>query len=284
MSTIQKAFVFIVLVLALLTATVQLVLFAQRDNWRSKYDEVAAQVADARSKMTAAQNELKNVKDNAATKMADMESQLAAKTNELNDTQRQLESALADKTNLASLVSTANAKMEALSQNMESLTAMNEALSKAKDAAEAELLQVKAQAQQAEEQFTIVARKAKDLEAKVASLEEQVQARDKKIKLLAQKVEALSQYAPDVGPSVSVTSEANLFGKVTGLSNDRQTAYISLGKDDGVVDNMVLMIYKADGTYAADAKVYQVGAHKTAARIIKPVRATISEGDYVANK
>ena len=234
--------------------------------------------------MAAAQNELKNVKDNAATKMADMESQLASKTNEVNDTQRQLESVLADKANLASLVATANAKLEAVGQNMASLTAMNEALTKAKDAAEADLVQVKAQAQEAEEQFTIVARKAKDLQAKTASLEEQVKARDENIRLLNQKVEALSQYAPDIGPSVSVAAEAKLFGKVTGLSKDRQTAYISVGKDDGVVNGMLLMVYKADGTYAADAKVYQVGADKTAARIMKPVRATIAEGDYVANK
>ena len=46
MSTIQKAFVFIVLVLAVLTATVQLVLFAQRANWSAKYKEEASKVKD----------------------------------------------------------------------------------------------------------------------------------------------------------------------------------------------------------------------------------------------
>ena len=58
----------------------------------------------------------------------------------------------------------------------------------------------------------------------------------------------------------------------------------AIGSDDGVVEGMRLIVYKPDGAFIAKAKVYNLSADKSAARIIQPVYGTIAEGDNVTNE
>jgi len=284
LSTIQKAFVFIVLVLAVLSAAVQLVLFAQRDDWRSKYRQADAQIRDITSDLNAARAELEKVKADKSTAVSDLESQLASTRNELDDCRRELESAQADKANLESLVSTANAKLDIFGQRMDALAQRGEELSAAKQAAEEELAEVRAAWQDAEEQLVLASRKARDLEEKVASLEDELAERMDRIRKLEQEVEVLRQYYPGETMDVSPAATTEILGKITGVSDDRGTIYLSIGSQDGVENGMVLMVFKPDGTYVAEAKVFNVSGDKSAARILKPVYATVLEGDYVGNK
>jgi predicted RNase H-like nuclease (RuvC/YqgF family) len=209
---------------------------------------------------------------------------LASVRTDLESVARQLGSALSDKTNLETLVSTANAKLETIGQNMEALDARNDQLNTAKLNLEEELMKMKADLQDAQEQYTIASRKAKDLEEKVSSLEQQVAEKTERVRNLAQEVEVLRQYYPGEVPTITAAPAVKVYGRITGMSADRSDIYLSIGADDGVTNGMLLIVYKAGGTYAADARVFNVSAGKSAARVIKPVRATIAEGDNVANK
>lgn len=284
MSTIQKAFIFIVLVLAFLSATVQLVLFAQRDDWKQKHNDVAATVSDLKRDAKDLTKQLSQVREEKASATADLESQLASTRNELATTQRDLESQRSDKANLESLVSTANAELAIVAEKIEAVAARNDELNTAKNAAEEELAEVKAARLTAEEQLTLARRKADDLEGQTASLEEQVASRHERIRKLEKEVDLLRRYYRGPNVTVPVTESTAIYGRVTKLSKDRNSVFVSIGKDDGVTQGMVFMIYKADGTYAADAVVYNISADKCAATVVKPTRAQIAEGDNVASK
>lgn len=284
MSTIQKAFVFIVLVLAVLAMTVQLVLFAQRDNWSAKHEESEAQVRQLTNDLNGAKAELAQVKLDKSNAVADLESQLASTQNELANARRELESTMADKANLTSLVSTATVKLESLDQSMTALAGRNEELAAAKQAAEEELAEVKAARQDAEEQLALASRKARDLDQKVTSLQEEISERSDRIRNLEQEVAVLSQYYPGETVEVMAPAEIEILGKITEVAADRSTVYLSIGSEDGIENGMLLMVFKTDGTYVSDAKVFNVSGSKSAARVLKPVYATVTEGDYVANK
>ncbi len=284
MSTIQKAFVFIVVILALVTATVQLVLFAQRVDWSERHQEAQRQVTTLTAELNSATAELAQVRSDKTTAVTDLEAQLASTQNDLDAARRRLESALTDKANLEALVSTANAKLEVVAQNMEALAVRNEELNVAKQAAEEELVRVSAARQDAEEQLTLVSRQARDLQEQVSSLEETVAERADRIRTLQQEVEVLRQYYPVDPVALEVVPEVTVFGRIKQVSDDRETIYLSIGSDDGVENGMTLMIYKADGTYVADARIFNVSPDQSAARVLRPVYATVMEGDYVANK
>ncbi len=284
MSTVQKAFVFIVLVLAVLTATVQLVLFAQKDDLSAKLKLEQGKSADLQKSLTNTQRELEQVKADKTAKVTSLEAELKSTQNDLEGAMRDLESALTDKANLGSLVSTANAKLETFGLRLDALATANETLNAAKTDLEETLTKTKADLQDAQEQYTIASRKAKDLEEKVGLLEQQVSEKTQQIRDLQQEVEVLRLHYPGEVPTITAPTAPQVLGKITSISADRSVVYISVGTDDGVADGMLLMIYKGDGTYVADAKVFNVSADKSAARVIKPVRATIAEGDHVADK
>ncbi len=284
MSTVQKAFIFIVLVLAVLTATVQLVLFAQRNDFSAKFKEEQKKASDLQKNLNTATRSLEQVKADKSAAVADLEAELASVRTDLDTAARQLESARSDKANLETLVSAATAKLETIGQNMEALTARNDQLNTAKLNLEEELMKVKADLQDSQEQYTIASRNAKDLEEKVSSLEQQLAEKTERARNLQQEVEVLRQYYPGEVPTITAAPAVEVLGKVTGMSADRSDIYLSIGSDDGVTNGMLLIVYKANGTYAADARVFNVSAGKSAARVIKPVRATIAEGDNVANK
>lgn len=284
MSTIQKAFVFIVLIMAVLAATVQLVLFAQRDNWSARYEESEGQVKQLTSDLNKAKGELAQVTSDKSTAVADLESQLASTQNGLADARRELESTMADKDNLTSLVSTATVKLESLDQSMAALASRNVELAAGKQAAEEELAEVKAARQDAQEQLALASRKVRDLDQKVTSLDEEVSERSDRIRKLEQQVAVLSQYYPGAAVDVSAPTQIEVLGKITEIASDRSTVYLSIGSEDGVENGMLLMIFKTDGTYVSDGKVFNVSGSKSAAKILKPVYGTVTEGDYVANK
>ena len=162
MSTVQKAFVFIVLVLAVLTATVQLVLFAQKEDLSAKLKLEQSTSRDLQKKLTDAERALEQVTAEKTAAVTRLESELKTTQNELDGAIRDRDSALADKANLGSLVSTANAKLETIGQNMDALAARNDALNTAKINLEDTLTKTKADLQDAQEQYTIASRRVKD--------------------------------------------------------------------------------------------------------------------------
>lgn len=284
MSTIQKAFIFIVVVLAVLTAAVNLVLFAQRSNWREMYTKQGDTLKAAQADLTAAKKELQTTKDADTAKAAELENKVGALTTQLESTTKDLDLLRGDKSRMETLASELKANYDILSTNMEALAQRTKELQTAKEAAEAQLTEVKAAAQTAEETLAISERKATDLAAQVKGLGDQLAERDNQIKLLQQKVDVLLTYAPPVGPSVAPASKQPVHGKVTGFTKDGSTVFISVGTDDGVVEQMLLLIYKSGGNFVAFAKVYDAAADKSAARIVQPVYGTIAEGDNVTNK
>lgn len=282
MSTVQKAFTLIVLVLAVLTAAAQLALFAQRQDWKGKYETASSDASKYKKQFNDKTRELKTAKDDASNTASSLNVQLKAAESELSNLNNKLDAALADKSIIEELATRANVKLDGISQNLEALEARNEQILLAKEAVDEELAVVRDAALNAKEQLTVVSRRAEDLSEKTIALEEQLARRGAEVAGLRQKVEVLKQYAPDLGPAVPVVSGTVVHGKVTSI--DRDTVYLSVGSDDGVKKGMLLLIYKADGTYAADAKVRRVDADKSAARVIQPVRAAIEEGDNVATK
>jgi predicted nucleic acid-binding Zn-ribbon protein len=283
LSTIQKAFVFIVLVLALLTAAVNLVLFAQRTNWKEKSAATEKDLADCQAKATASDKASQTTISTNKSDILNLQTQVASLTTDLQNAKSDLESTRADKSVIEGLASELKAKVDILAKNMDALQQRMDELDKAKQAAEAKLEEEKTARQNAEEQLAIANRKDKDLSVKVDSFTEQLNARDEEIKNLTQKVNVMSAYAPQIG-SVPTPTSQRIFGSISGISDDGTVVYFTVGGDDGVKDGMLFIVYKADGTYIAQAKIYEVSAKKSAARVIPPVVGTISEGDNVANK
>jgi len=283
LSTIQKAFVFIVLVLAVLTAAVNLVLFAQRTNWKAKSAQSEQALADCQTKATAADKASQTTIATNKSDILNLQTQLATVTSDLQNAKNDLESTRADKAVIEGLASELKAKVDILAKNMDAIQQRTDELEKAKQAAEASLEEEKTARQNAEEQLAIANRKSKDLSVKVDSFNEQLAARDEEIKSLTQTVNVLRAYAPGIANVPTPTSQ-RIFGSVSGISDDGTVVYFTVGSDDGVKDGMLFIIYKADGTYIGQAKIYEVSAKKSAARVIPPVVGTISEGDNVANK
>ena len=285
MSTIQKAFIFIVVVLAILTAAVNLVLFAQRTNWRDQYTKQSTTLKDTQSKLDTALKALTAANEAAAAKIGELENELAAANTELTARTSELESTRADKGQMEALVSGLTAKYADLSGNFDALSTRLQELQAAKDADDAKMETLKLAAMKAEEDFAMADRKAKDLTIQVAGLTDQLAAGKNQIDMLAKKIAVFeANYGPTAGPSTVPTSIKPVYGRVTRLSSDGATAFASVGADDGVVDGMLLLIYKADGTYVATAKVYEVAARQSAARILQPLLGSIVEGDNVTNK
>ena len=284
MSTIQKAFIFIVVVLAVLTAAVNLVLFAQRSNWREMYNKQGDTLKAAQADSAATKKELQATKDADTAKAAELENKVGALTTQLESTTKDLDLIRDDKSRMETLATELKANYDVLSTNMDALAQRTKELQTAKEAAEAQLTEVKAAAQTAEETLAISERKATDLAAQVKGLTDQIAERDTQLKLLQQKVDVLLTYAPPVGPSIVPASKQPVHGRVTGFSKDGSAVFISVGSDDGVVSGMLLLIYKVGGNFVAFAKVYDVAPDQAAARIVQPVYGTIAEGDNVTNK
>lgn len=284
MNTIQKAFIFVVLVLAVLVATTTLVLFAQRTNWKGQAAETEKTLADTKAQLAGSQKDLASARDASAAKSLELESKVAALTTELANTKRDLESTMADKSQMTTLATAISQKMEIMSKDMSVLSQRTAELQLAKEAAEAKLEEVRTAAMSAEENLIIAERKVKDYEAKIASLTDQLSARDDQIKKYEQQVAAMAPFAPPVSPQLTAPPKHPVFGRVTGLAKDRTSVFVSVGSDDGVTKGMKLIIYKSNGTYIGEAQVYSVSANQSAARIIEPVVGTVAEGDNVTNK
>ena len=284
MSTIQKAFIFIVVVLAVLTAAVTLVLFAQRTNWKVEYDKQTGALKDTQKQLDATKKDLAAANDAHAAKVAELESKIGSLTTQLTTATNDLDSVRADKAHMETIANDLTASFNILTKKMDVLAQRTAELQTAKEAAEKTLEEVKAAATSAREQLAISERRARDLAVQVDDLTKEAASREDRMKVLQQKIDILASFAPPVGPSIAPATKQPVFGKITGLSKDGSTAFLSVGSDDGVVKDMLLLIYKSDGTYVAKAKVYDVAADKAAARIVKPAVGTIAEGDNVTNE
>jgi len=218
--------------------------------------------------------------------MKDMEVQIAGLQGDLRDTQASLENTRNDKAMQEALTTELKGNVAILAANMEQYSARVQELQVAREAADRQLEDVKAAAQDAQEQLVIAERKNRDLDSKISTLTEQVSARDEQIQSLQQRVNVLQVYAPNVGatPAPATSAKVEVYGKVTGIANDGDTIFVSLGSDDGIKDGMTLLVYKNDGTYIATAQINSVSADKSAARVLSPVLGTITEGDNVTNK
>ena len=284
MSTIQKAFIFIVVVLAVLTAAVTLVLFAQRTNWKVEYDKQTGALKDTQKQLDTTKKDLAAANDAHAAKVAELESKIGSLTTQLTTATNDLDSVRADKAHMETVANDLTASFNILTKKMDVLAQRTAELQTAKEAAEKTLEEVKAAATSAREQLAISERRARDLAVQVDDLTKEAASREDRMKVLQQKIDILASFAPPVGPSIAPATKQPVFGKITGLSKDGSTAFLSVGSDDGVVKDMLLLIYKSDGTYVAKAKVYDVAADKAAARIVKPAVGTIAEGDNVTNE
>lgn len=285
MSTIQKAFTFIVLVLALLAASVNLVLFAQRTNWKAEAGKVTDSLKDTQQQLAKLEAEKASQESVANAKILELQTRANALSDDLKNSESTLANERAVRGVQEQIASELKAKLEIIGQNMAAMDKRTGELSEAKDAAETKLAEVKAAAQTAEEQLVIANRVNKDLSVKVDSLTEQLAARDARVKTLEKRVDALSVYAPTLSETMADTAGAPpIYGKVTRLAKDGTAVYVSIGEDDGVTEGTSLLIYKANGTYIATAKVYHVGADQAAARLLPPVVGTVMEGDNVTNR
>ncbi len=284
MSTIQKAFIFIVVVLAVLTAAVNLVLFAQRANWFEKAKAVETELAKVKAEAQTAKKDLADAKESHSAKVSALEIEKNTLKTDLDAKTADLETVRADKAQLEGLAADLKAGMQILSVNVDALAQRTKELQQAKDLAEARLEEVRAAALSAEENLAISERKARDLASQTESLTQELASRDDKIDSLQKAIDIYKSYTGDIGPVVPAASKKAVFGKITGMSRDGNTAFVSVGADDGIYKDMMLLVYKADGTFVANAKVYDVSADKAAARIVAPVVGTIAEGDNVTNK
>lgn len=284
MNTVQKAFVFIVLVLAVLTMAASVVLFSERTNWKGSSVDANKQLADTKADLAKNRADLKEANALHQNRSQAYDAELAGLKTDLTTLKNALESTQADKAQMETLVADLKTQLNLVGNSMETLGTRTAELEKAKIAAEAELEKMKASASQAEENLTIAERKVRDQEAKIDSMNGEITGRDDQIRLLNQKVAVLGTYAPPLGPVVAPSGKAPVHGKVSGIERNGDVVFLSVGADDGVVNGMLMLIYKADGTYVATAKVYDVIADKSAARVVQPVVGTISEGDNVVNK
>lgn len=284
MSTIQKAFVFIVVVLSVLVASVTLVLFAQRVNWSEKATTVEKELASKTGELTKARKELSDVKDAHAAKVMELEASIGALKTELESTQQSLALIRSDKERFEALASELKANYQTLSVNMDQYAQRNRELEAAKELAEKNYQEARAAAMSAEENLAIEQRKGKDYAAQVEGLMQQLASRDDMIKQQQTKISVLESYElPSVPLPESITRKP-VYGKVTKLSKDGAIVYFNIGKDDGVAEGTMFIIYKDNSALVAQAKVFDVGADSAAAKIVQPVYGTIAEGDNVTNK
>ena len=282
MSTVQKAFVLIVLVLAVLNAGAGVVLFAQRDDWKTKSDGLQEEVKKTKTELSKTRSDLAAAKSNAATREQMLETELGNTKVTLEDKVRELDRVASEKSSLVNLVTQTGVSVNAMKEDIETLTTRTEELQIAKEAAEQLLAEVEGAAQDAKEQYAIANRKAEDLQQQVIALEAQVKERDMEVASLRSKISASSLYAPVVETVAEMSDEDRVHGTVTSIAGDGETIYISVGSDDGIEKGVRLIVYTAQGDYAAHAVVRKVKADQAAARVIKPVRVSISEGDRVA--
>lgn len=283
MSTIQKAFVFVVVVLAVLTAAVTLVLFAQRVNWRATATTAEDNLKKTKAEVDALKKQLAADKEAHVAEIATRDSRIGALSTELESTKRDLELIRDDKARQEALASKLEASFQILSNNNEAYFQRNKELEVAKQTAETRLEEARSAAMAAEENLAIAKRQSTDLAGQVRGLTEQLAARTEEIDQLKNRVAVLETYAPPVGAVPTAATKEAVYGKVTGLSKDGQIVFLSIGSDDGVQKGMTFIIYKPQGHFVANAKVYDVSPDKSAAKIIKPIYGTIAEGDNVTN-
>lgn len=284
MSTVQKAFAFIVLVLAVLTAAVTLVLFATGNNWKVSSDDFEGKWKKATSD-SATMEKAKDAEIAARqSRVLELEGQFAAAGTQIKDVEATLEATRADKAALEALASDLKAKTDLIEKTLAALTDETGQLRLQKETAEKTLEEVKTAAQSLQEQYVMASRQVKDLNEKAATLTDQLTERDDRVKQLEQRISVLGAYAPaGTAAETQAAERPTIFGRVNRVSNDGGIVYLSIGEDDGVKSGMEFLIYRGKA-YVATARVFDVGADKSAARVVPPVVGTIMEGDNVAVK
>jgi predicted nucleic acid-binding Zn-ribbon protein len=284
LSTVQKAFAFIVLVLAVLTAAVGLVNYAQKTNWKERSATLDKDLSAARAAQ-AAMEKTKDAEIQARqSRVLELEGQFAALDTQKKDIEATLEATRADKAALEALASDLKAKTDLIEKTLAALTDETAQLRTQKETAEKGLEQVRTEAQGYQERAAMAERQVKDLTAKGDTLAEQVAEREERIKQLEQRINVLSAYAPaGTAAETQAASRPNIFGRVSRVTDDGQRVFLSIGEDDGVTTGMEFLIYRGKA-YIATARVFDVGADQSQARVVPPVVGTIMEGDNVAVK
>ena len=289
MNAIVKTFVFVNFFLIVFYSAVQMVLFTNRQDWKSKHENVNKEYGVEKEKLSKRIEELdgllKNkevsytaLNDKATTlegSIAELDAKLKAQGSELKTSKQEL----GEKSIRVSTLE------ESQTKNVEELSKVREQLTIARDAAET------ARTKSLEHQMMLV-----NLEKEKGKLTGAMEISQNKIKKLEEdlkehsrvmaRLESRGIKVDEILAAGGVDAEKPINAKVLTVRADVNVVLLSVGRNDMVKEGYQFTVYNG-GTYKGKVMVESVYPNMCSARILKELMAdtqTIQEGDNASTR
>jgi len=272
LSTLQKTFVVIVLVLSVLVAVATMGLFAQRQNYRAKAEAADATVAKVKREKSDVEARYKEQLDLKNVEIRSLENKVLDKDHEI----QVLKTDIAD---LGSQIADVKAQLAQITTENSSLADSVKAMTERTAGLEKELETVKKERKDSFDKEKRAVNKVAVLERDRKSLTEQLKELDISLKKLRQQYAQLKEgIAASEGTQPSKSIDGRIHSKKANM------VIISVGSNDGVEKDFLFHVYRGD-EYLGKVKVTKVDPQFAYAEIQEKYTQDINnikEGDNVA--
>ncbi|KPJ63004.1 MAG: hypothetical protein AMS15_01995 [Planctomycetes bacterium DG_23] len=288
MSTLGKFFAVLVLIFAIAVAVANMVLFAQRQDWKGKYDEAL----DAKGR---AEQNLKVETERYNTNL-DAQSKEIERLNVQLDNARGMLAALQtakaraeeDSKQIHIQFEDLRASYDKMARNLETLIERNETLAAELRTAETQAASDRRAREAAEDKALQMTREVERLAGELKRANERLAKAELEIEKLRGELAKLMQLLEGAGEKLELPAAPAvplIEGKVQEIGDlPTSLVILNVGEDDGVYVGLRFIVYRG-AKYVGDAVVEQVFQDYCAAR---PIRGTLVEnvkpGDDVSTK
>ena len=288
MSTVGKVFVVFILILAIAVAVTNMVLFAQRTDWKGKYDEAVANKERAENKLKA---ETDNYNANRSAQRMEID-RLNMELDKAKDTETILQAeknqAVEDSKQTYVKFEGLRAVYDKIARQLETLTKRNEKLSADLRTAETQAASDRRARETAEDKALQISRERDRLTEEFKRANERLAKAELEIEKLQGELARLLQLLEGAGEKIElppVTAVPLIEGKVREVGDlPTSLVLLNVGEDDGVYIGLRFIVYQG-ANYIGDVVVEQVFQDYSAAR---PIPGTlvgkVKPGDDVSTK
>lgn len=275
MSQLAKIFTVVVLVLSVLFAAATLMLFAQRQNWRSESEKLQGDLSALKRDMENQKKNYDGILSEKNSAIESLESELRYAKAETDTRTTERDKALADQKQVELALVRLQEDHKVTVQTLEKETSRAARM-------EEELATARSDRQEAVDKMQQAMDAQRDAEAKLASLETKL--RDLEKKWYAAEQELKTLMAGGLAGEEFKTAPEKINGRVTRIAGE--VMQLNVGANDGVKEKYKFTVYR-NGKYLGQLWARSVAPTYTIAEVIKRYTKdleAIKEGDLVTTR
>jgi hypothetical protein len=288
MSTLGKAFAVLILIFAVAVAVANMVLFAQRINWKGKYDEAMMAKEQAETELRNETARYNNNLEAQSKKIEQLNMELENARGTLTIKEAERERAEENSKQIHVQFEDLRASYDAMARNLNALMERNDRLAADLRAAETQAASDRRAREAAEDRALQMTRERDRLADELKKANERLSQAELQIDKMQGELAKMMQLLEGAGEKIEMPGAPAvplIEGKVSEVGElATSLVLLNVGEDDGAYVGLPFIVYRG-ATYVGDVVVEQVFQDYSAAR---PIRGTLVDkvkpGDDVSTK